>query len=82
MTIIHLSPVVGDEPTAAELAAIDREMPLIQADMELQAAETALDSAGPESLELARRRVRRAEQRVQKISRELANRNQGTEVVA
>ncbi|MDX2974517.1 DUF6284 family protein, partial [Kribbella solani] len=41
MTIIHLSLVVGDEPTAAELAAIDREMPLIQADMELQAAETA-----------------------------------------
>lgn len=82
MTIIHLSPVGGEEPTAADLAAIDREMPLIEAEMNLLDAEIALDNAGPDALPLARRRVRRAERRVLEVTRKLANREPETEDAA
>jgi hypothetical protein len=58
----HLS--VDDEPTPQDLAAIDREWPLIEAELALLDAEiTALYSDGGPS-PLDRRRIRRAEQRV------------------
>lgn len=54
-----------DEPTAAELAAIEREMPLIEAEMNLLDAQIRLlmaEGRGPTQLD--RRRVRRAEHNV------------------
>ncbi|AVT36247.1 DUF6284 family protein [Plantactinospora sp. BB1] len=58
----HLS--VDDEPTPQDLAAIDREWPLIEAELALLDAEiTALNAVGGPS-PLDRRRIRRAEQRV------------------
>ncbi|GIG85108.1 DUF6284 family protein [Plantactinospora endophytica] len=58
----HLS--VDDDPTSQDLAAIDREWPLIEAELALLDAEiTALNADGGPS-PLDRRRIRRAEQRV------------------
>lgn len=82
MTIIHLSAVDGEEPTAAELAAIEQEMPLIEAEQDLLTAEIALIVAGPQVSALDHRRVRRAERRVLEVTRKLANRMPDTEVVA
>ncbi|MEU8223892.1 DUF6284 family protein [Kribbella sp. NPDC048915] len=82
MTIIHLSAVSSEEPTPAELTAIEHEWPLIAADLDLLNAEIALINAGPYASELETRRVRRAQRRVLEIGRELADRTPGTEVVA
>jgi hypothetical protein len=82
MTIIHLAPVGGDEPTAAELAAIDAEWPLIEAERDLLDAEIALMNAGREAAALDHRRVRRAERRVLDMTRKLANRDPETEDAA
>ncbi|TDW65626.1 DUF6284 family protein [Kribbella pratensis] len=82
MTMIHLSPVGGDEPTAAELAAIDAEWPLIEAELDLLNAQIAVISAGPEASVLDTRRVRRAERRVLHVTRQLANRDPETQDAA
>jgi hypothetical protein len=64
-----------DEPTAAELAAIDAEMPLIEAEIDLVDAEIAMayaaDRGGPTPLDW--RRLRRAEARVTRTAAELAD---------
>src|SRR6266536_1388801 len=66
MSIIHLAAVSGEEPSPADLAAIEQEWPLIAAELDLLNAEIAFISAGPEASVLNRRRVRRAERRVLK----------------
>jgi hypothetical protein len=62
------------EPTAADLAAIDTEWPLIAADLDLLDAEITLlyaeDHGGPSPLDW--RRLRRAEARVTRAAAELA----------
>lgn len=64
------------EPTAAELAAIESEWPLIAADLDLLDAEIALlnaeDHGGPTALDW--RRLRRAEARVTRAAADLAGR--------
>ncbi|WP_221348783.1 DUF6284 family protein [Streptomyces beigongshangae] len=61
------------EPTAAELDAIEREMPFILAGVELLDAQiTTLDRTPSE---LDARRIRRARRRVLAARRELANRS-------
>ena len=83
MNIIHLSPVSGEEPTAAELEAIERdEWPLIAAELNLLDAEIAYINAGPAASDTDRRRIRRAERRVAKVARDLAARDQESEDVA
>jgi hypothetical protein len=52
------------EPTAAGLAAIEREWPLIAAELDLVDAEVTALCAGERLSELDRRRLRRAEHRV------------------
>jgi hypothetical protein len=82
VNIIHLSPVGGEEPTAADLAAIEVEWPQIQADLDQLDAEISALLAGPYMSELDRRRIRRAERRVLEVGRELADRDDASEVVA
>ena len=82
MTIIHLSSVAAEEPSAADLVAIEREWPLIEAERDLLDAEIALLNAGRDASPLDHRRVRRAERRVQTVGRELANLAPSTEIVA
>ncbi|MEV4267785.1 DUF6284 family protein [Kribbella sp. NPDC049584] len=82
MSIIHLSAVSGEEPSAADLTTIENEWPLIAAELDLLNAEIAFINAGPHASELETRRVRRAERRVLDIGRELADRAPETEVVA
>lgn len=60
------------EPTTAELAEIEREWPLIAAELDLLDAEIAVLSAEGRASKLDRRRVRRAEHRVLVVGRELA----------
>jgi hypothetical protein len=74
MSIIHLSVVSGEEPSAAELAGIEQEWPLIAAELDLLDAQIAFINAGPYASALETRRVRRAERRVLELSRELADR--------
>ncbi|MGW8994364.1 DUF6284 family protein [Streptomyces zhihengii] len=63
-------------PTAAELDAIDRELPLILAEVDLLDAQiTTLDRVPNE---LDTRRIRRARNRVLAARRELTNRTAGT----
>ncbi|MFE7383501.1 DUF6284 family protein [Streptomyces zhihengii] len=63
-------------PTAAELDAIDREMPLILAEVDLLDAQiTTLDRVPNE---LDTRRLRRARNRVLAARRALTNRTSGT----
>ncbi|MGW2471863.1 DUF6284 family protein [Streptomyces sp. NPDC001665] len=60
------------EPPAAELDAIEHEMPLIQAEVELLDAQiTAIDRPASE---LDARRIRRARNRVMAARRDLSNR--------
>ena len=63
-----------NEPTDADLAAIDAEWPLIEAELALLDAEIALihaaDHGGPSPLDW--RRLRRAEARVTRVAVELA----------
>lgn len=82
MSIIHLSAVIDDGPTLADLAAIESAWPLVAAELDLLDAEIALLNAGLEASALDRRRVRRAERRVLSARGELAVRYGGTEDVA
>ncbi|WP_327291466.1 DUF6284 family protein [Streptomyces sp. NBC_01198] len=59
------------EPTDAELSAIEREMPVILARVDLLDVEISLLDRGP--TELDTRRVRRAHNRLLTARRELAN---------
>ncbi|MEU8047006.1 DUF6284 family protein [Micromonospora echinofusca] len=69
----HLAPIAA-EPTAADLAAIDAEWPLIAAELDVLDAEITLiyaeDHGGPTPLDW--RRLRRAEARVTRAAAELA----------
>jgi hypothetical protein len=70
-----LKPAAGaavQGPSAAELAEIEREWPLIAAELDLLDAEIAVLSAVGRVSKLDRRRVRRAARRVLEVSRELA----------
>ncbi|MGW4462192.1 DUF6284 family protein [Micromonospora sp. NPDC004704] len=57
---------LGAEPSPAELAEIERELPLIAAEVELLDAEITVLSAEPLPTELDWRRVRRAARRVER----------------
>jgi hypothetical protein len=59
-------------PTLADLAEIEREWPLIAAELDLLDAEIAALSAEGRVSRLDRRRVRRAERRVLEVGRDLA----------
>ena len=72
MNILPVPPEFGEEPTAADLAEIEREWPLIAAELDLLDAEIAALSAEGRASKLDRRRVRRAERRVLEVTRELA----------
>ncbi|MEU3858063.1 DUF6284 family protein [Streptomyces sp. NPDC028722] len=63
------------EPTAAELDAIELEMPLILADVDLIDAQIITLDRTPS--ELDNRRIRRARNRVLAVRRELVNRTAG-----
>ncbi|MGW2518700.1 DUF6284 family protein [Streptomyces sp. NPDC001617] len=63
------------EPTAAELDAIEREMPVILADVDLLDAQIITLDRTPSELDA--RRIRRAHRRVLTERRELANRTAG-----
>ena len=69
----HLAPVTA-EPTAADLAAIDTEWPLIAAELDVLDAEITMlyaeDHGGPTVLDW--RRLRRAEARVTRAAADLA----------
>lgn len=65
------------EPSNAELDAIDREMPLILADVALLDAEIASIDRTP--TELDERRIRRARRRVLAARRDLTNRTAATD---
>ncbi|GAA3560782.1 DUF6284 family protein [Kribbella ginsengisoli] len=82
MSIIHLASVSGEDPTPADLAGIEREWPVIAADLAELDAEIARLSIGPAVSELDRRRVRRAEHVVLKAARELGHRVPETEDAA
>lgn len=73
MSIISLPVVSSEDPSPADLAAIDREWPLIAAELDLLDAEISYINAGPAASALDRRRVRRAERRVLEVGRELAD---------
>ncbi|MEU4193158.1 DUF6284 family protein [Kribbella sp. NPDC026611] len=72
MSIIHLSAVASQEPSAADLAVIEQEWPLIEAELDLLNAEISVFNAGAAMSALDRRRVRRAERRVMTVKRRLA----------
>lgn len=72
MSIIHLAGASGEDPTPAELDAIEQEWPKIAAELELLDAEISYITAGPAVSALDRRRVRRAQRRVLAARRELA----------
>nr|WP_238356108.1 DUF6284 family protein [Kribbella italica] len=74
VNIIHLRAGDNVEPTAADLAAIEREDEVISAGLSLLDAEIAYINAGPAATALDRRRIRRAEARVLGAERSLANR--------
>ncbi|MFJ6166274.1 DUF6284 family protein [Micromonospora orduensis] len=71
----HLAPVAA-EPTAADLAAIDTEWPLIAAELDVLDAEITMlyaeDHGGPSPLDW--RRLRRAEARVTRAATDTATR--------
>ncbi|ABP52556.1 DUF6284 family protein [Salinispora tropica] len=72
----HLVPV-ATEPTAADLAAIEREWPLIAAELDLLDAEITLlyaeDRGSPTEFDW--RRLRRAEARVTRAAADLPTRD-------
>ncbi|GAA1562499.1 hypothetical protein GCM10009789_14600 [Kribbella sancticallisti] len=82
MSIIHLASVSGEAPTAADLAAIEREWPLIAAELDLLDAEISFINAGPAASVLDRRRVRRAEHRVMAATHGLASDDSDSEGAA
>ncbi|MFI1284487.1 DUF6284 family protein [Streptomyces sp. NPDC020858] len=68
----------GLEPSDAELDAIDREMPLVLAKVELLDAQIMTIDRAPS--EVDERRIRRARNRVLAARRDLANRAVGSTV--
>ncbi|MEV8373072.1 DUF6284 family protein [Kribbella sp. NPDC056861] len=83
MSVIISFPVVSSEgPSPTDLAAIEREWPLIAAELDLLDAEISYINAGPAASALDRRRVRRAEHRVLELGRELADRDPKSEDAA
>lgn len=70
----HLVSVVDAEPSAADLAAIEAEWPLIEAELDVVDAEAALALAGHRVSELDWRRLRRAEAHALRVGRKLAAR--------
>jgi hypothetical protein len=82
MSIIHLSAVSGEDPSASDLAAIEQEWPLIAAELDLLDAQIAYLNAGPNVSVLDRRRLRRAERRVLAVSRDLAAHEAATDGAA
>ncbi|MFY1573366.1 DUF6284 family protein [Verrucosispora sp. WMMD703] len=74
--ITHL-PTATAEPTAADLAAIDTEWPLIAAELDVLDAQITMlyaeDHGGPTALDW--RRLRRAEARVTRAAAEVAARS-------
>ncbi|WP_405999835.1 DUF6284 family protein [Streptomyces sp. NBC_00829] len=64
--------VLDREPTFAELDAIDREMPVIMADVDLLDAQIMVLDRTPTEVDV--RRIRRARRRVLAARRELSNR--------
>jgi hypothetical protein len=69
-----------DGPTAADLDAIETEMPLVLAEVELLDAHIAILDRAPSELDA--RRLRRAHRRVLAARRELANRTTDSPEVA
>ena len=73
-----------DEPTTADLAAIEAEWPLIEAEIDMVDAEIALiesaEHGGPTALDW--RRLRRAEAAVTRTAAALANRPAGFRIAA
>lgn len=71
----HLA-LIATEPTAADLAAIDTEWPLIAAELDVLDAEITMlyaeDHGGPTALDW--RRLRRAEARVTRTAADLTTR--------
>jgi hypothetical protein len=82
VNIIHLPSFEDEEPTPADLAGIEREWPLLAAELELLDAEISFINAGQNASELDRRRIRRAEHRVLDVARDLADREPESEDVA
>ncbi|MER6017767.1 DUF6284 family protein [Streptomyces anulatus] len=68
--VVTATPFDG-EPTTAELDAIDRELPVILADVDLLDAQIMTIDRTPS--ELDERRIRRARRRVLAARRDLAN---------
>ncbi len=60
----HRSHDPHQDPTAADLAAIEREWPLIAAELDLTDIQTCIWCAEGKTTELDRHRLRRAEQRL------------------
>ena len=81
MNIIRLRSARREEPTASELADIEKEWPLIEAELELLDAEIALVISGRLANHMDHKRKRRAERRVLAVSRELAANNSTSENV-
>lgn len=79
-TIIPRSFLDRDEPTAAELAAIERESDVLAAELALLDAEIAEINAGPYASPLETRRIRRAEARLLAARREFAAETETHEV--
>jgi hypothetical protein len=71
-----------DDPTPDDLAAIEREMPLIEAGIDLVDAEIRVLTASGGPWPLDWRRLRRAEARVTRIAAELAARPADVKAVA
>jgi hypothetical protein len=67
--------VEDHEPTAADLAEIEQEWPLIAAELDLLNAEIACITLGESVSALDRRRVRRAERRILAVARDLTHDN-------
>ncbi len=75
MTTVRMLAAVGDPmqgPTAAELDAIEQEMPVILAERDLLDAEIAVLDRAPTALD--DQRIRRARRRLLAARRDLANR--------
>ena len=82
MNIIHLPAGDGDGPSAQDLATIEREWPLIEAELAMLDAEISYITAGPAASDIDRRRIRRAEQKVLRVARDLAARDPKSEDAA
>jgi hypothetical protein len=82
VSIIPLHAADSEDPSAAEMAEIEQEWPLIAAELDLLDAQIAYINAGPAASVLDRRRVRRAERRVLAVSHELATEESATDGAA